>query len=66
MKERTEKGKKSLDNEVPCVPAWTESHLVVTQATEVSELIKYTASLGLLVPLWDSPWGGLPPLVELA
>lgn len=67
VKERTQKGgKKSLDNKVPCVPAWTEPQLVVTQAAEVSGLIKYTASLGLLAPLWDSPWGVLPPLVELA
>lgn len=61
MKERPEKGEEGLDNEVPCVPAWTEPQRVVTPAAEVSVLIKYTASLVLLAPPRDSPWGGFAP-----
>lgn len=39
--------------------------VTVSWTAEVSGLIKYTASLGLLVPWWDSPWGFCPLLWNL-
>lgn len=43
---------------------WTHG-AVVTRTAEVSRLIKHTALLGLLAPLWDSPWGFCPLLWNL-
>lgn len=39
--------------------------VTVSWTAEVSGLIKYTASLVLLAPWWDSPWGFCPLLWNL-